>query len=322
MIKPPKNVIDRPETPGALREFLGMLRPKATHWGVILAKGRWGVSFRDRQDLLFFRVDQGKCLFLRAGAEPLQFAAGDFLLVRTSTPFSLASDQGAEPVDSWDLVARTRSTEICVGNGDGEAVVVRGGRFVFDSHNEKFLLGLFPPLVHLASRNAQSDRVTALLAMNEAECAAPGVMSEFVIGRLMELLLVELIRGEALVLQASRVGLLAALADPVTARALAALHGKMAHPWTTTELARLCCCSRSAFSSRFTKIVGVAPMSYLQQWRIAVAKDELRRGLRSVEEIGFLVGFQSGSAFSTAFTRAVGRSPSSFAEPATLMIHN
>jgi AraC-like DNA-binding protein len=313
MIQPPNKVIDRPKTPGALREFLGMLRPKARRWGVIRAKGRWGVSFRERQDLLFFRVDCGECQFIQAGAAPLRLASGDFILARTSAPFSLASDRGADLVDSWALVATTRSTEICIGDGEGEPVIVRGGRFVFDIPNEKFLLGLLPPLVHLASRNASFDRVCTLLAMNEAECAAPGLGSEFVIGRLMELLFVELIRGEALALQPSRAGLLAAFADPVTARALAALHGNMAHPWTAPDLARLCGCSRSAFSARFTKVVGVAPMSYLQQWRIAVAKDELRSGSRSVAEIGFLVGFQSGSAFSTAFTRAVGCSPTCFA---------
>lgn len=124
----------------------------------------------------------------------------------------------------------------------------------------------------------------------------------------------EVLRGEALRAQPSQVGLLRGLADPVTARALAAMHGDVARSWTAEQLARLCRCSLSAFKQRFTSVVGVAPMRYLQRWRMAVAKDELRKGQRSVAEIAFLVGFQSGSAFSTAFTRAVGCSPSSFAE--------
>jgi AraC-like DNA-binding protein len=46
---------------------------------------------------------------------------------------------------------------------------------------------------------------------------------------------------------------------------------------------------------------------------MALAKDELRSGKRSIGEIAFAIGFQSSSAFSTAFTRAVGCSPKRFA---------
>lgn len=88
----------------------------------------------------------------------------------------------------------------------------------------------------------------------------------------------------------------------------------MAQPWTLAQLARLCASSRSGFSRRFTQVVGLAPMTYLQRWRIALAKDELREGRRSVGEIARLVGFQSSSAFSTAFTRTVGCSPRRFVE--------
>ncbi|HEY0255036.1 MAG TPA: helix-turn-helix transcriptional regulator, partial [Kofleriaceae bacterium] len=84
-------------------------------------------------------------------------------------------------------------------------------------------------------------------------------------------------------------------------------------PWTAEQLARMCGCSRSGFNQRFARVVGVAPLRYLQRWRMALAKDELRKGQRTVAEIALRIGFQSAAAFSTAFTRAVGCSPSSFA---------
>ena len=130
----------------------------------------------------------------------------------------------------------------------------------------------------------------------------------------MELLLVELLRGEASLAQSAKAGLLQGLADPVTAKALVAMHGEPAKLWTTATLSRLCGCSRSAFNARFTSTVGVAPMRYLHGWRMAVAKDELHRGERNVGEIAFLIGFQSGAAFTRAFTRSVGCPPSGFVE--------
>ena len=196
---------------------------------------------------------------LRPGTAPLPLAPRDVVLARTCAPFALASEPGAKPVDSWARVAATRSTEMHVGEGTGRPVVVRGGRFVFGAADEKLLLGLFPPLVHVVAGETSSDRARTLLAMNEVESVEPGPGSKFVLARLMELLLAELLRSRPPAAQSPQTGLLAGLADPVIARALAALHGDVARPWTTAGLARLCGCSRSAFNKRFTEIVGVAP---------------------------------------------------------------
>jgi AraC-like DNA-binding protein len=94
------------------------------------------------------------------------------------------------------------------------------------------------------------------------------------------------------------------------------MHRNVTHDWTVSVLARLCGVSRSTLAVRFREIAGMGPIEYLQHWRMAMAKDELRRGTRSIGEIAMAVGFQSSSAFSTAFTRAVGCSPKRFAASA------
>ncbi len=305
---------NRPNAIDPFLDLIRLLRPQATLWGAIRASGRWGVGFRERHDLLFFRVDRGQCLLLRSNEDPLHVGQGDFLLIQTVAPFVLASDRLVQAVDSETLVATTRSTTMHVGSGKAKPVTIRGGRFVFDTSNEELLFQLLPPLLHVALSETTSARILALLSMNEAENNAPGPGSDFIVARLMELLLVELLRGEALVAQPTKAGMLQGLADPLIARALVAMHSDPAKPWTTSALARLCGCSRSAFNLRFTSIVGIAPMGYLHRWRMALAKDQIRRGERSVAEIAFLIGFQSGGAFTRAFTRSVGCSPTGFAE--------
>ena len=312
MAERPERVTNRPNAIDPFLDLIRLLRPQATLWGSIQASGRWGVGFRERNDLLFFRVDRGRCLLLRSDEEPLDLGPGDFFLIRTIAPFVLASDRQVKPVDSENLVATTRSTTMRVGGGDNEPVIIRGGRFVFESANEELLVQLLPPLLHVALEKTASARILALLSMNEVENSTPGPASDFVVARLMELLLVELLRGEALVAQPAKAGMLQGLADPVTAKALVALHSDAAKPWTTSQLARLCGCSRSAFNLRFTSIVGIAPMRYLHRWRMAVAKDELCRGERTIAQIAFLVGFQSSGSFTKAFTRSVGCPPSKF----------
>ncbi len=54
-------------------------------------------------------------------------------------------------------------------------------------------------------------------------------------------------------------------------------------------------------------------MEYLLAWRMAVAKDLLRRHDFDMGEVAERVGFGSASSLSTAFNRHVGQSPSRYA---------
>ena len=292
-------------------DLVRLLRPQATLWTRVEASGRWGLSFRQHHDLLFCWVEHGSCQLIRPACEPLPLHKNDFLLVRTTTPFSLASDTDVECANSEAVILGAGAVAV-FGDRLSPATILRGGKFVFDTANELLLTGLLPQVMHLPATASPSDRVGMLLRMNEAEASAPRPGSEFVIARLMELILIEILRNRGHGPDHAQVGLLAGLADPVTAKALVAMHENVAQPWTTAKLARLCGTSRSALGARFAGIVGLGPIAYLQQWRMALAKDALRRGTCTVGEIALTTGFQSGSAFSTAFKRAVGCSPSSY----------
>ncbi|WP_246650318.1 helix-turn-helix transcriptional regulator [Rhizobium laguerreae] len=146
-----------------------------------------------------------------------------------------------------------------------------------------------------------------------AKLAKPRPAGDFVIGRLVELIFVEIMRSHHSSASTENKGLLAGLADKVTEPALAAMHRDVVRSWTVAELAKLSGVSRSTFATRFRKVVGTGPIEYLLSWRIALAKQELLAGMKSVSEIAFEIGFQSSSAFSSAFTREVGAPPSHFA---------
>ena len=286
-------------------DVIRLLRPHATLWATVEAGGRWALSFRQHGDLLFCWVQAGTCLLLRPKTAPITLRADDLALVRTTTAFRLASDIDAPATDSEKVLA-SEAKVAKLGDGKDLPTSVRGGRFVFDTANEQLLTGLLPQVVHVEAAAKGSRRVRALLAMNESGSSGPAPGSDFVIARLMELVLVEIMRSRPSELAGVQTGLLTGLADPLTARALTALHGRVAHPWTTAKLARLCGTSRSALGARFSRLVGIGPIKYLQLWRIALAKEALRRGEASIGEIALRIGFQSSSAFSTAFKRAEG----------------
>ncbi len=294
-------------------DLIHLSQPKGTLWGRTEAAGRWALGFHKRDDLLFCWVQRGECLLVRPSEEPVQLRQDDFILIRTLTPFTLTTDPTLEAADSEALVARRGNGEsIELGEGRENPVVLRGGRFVFESANEPLLTGLIPPLVHIAAAESVSWRVRSLMSLNEAEFLHPGPGSAFIIVHLIELILVEILRRESLRSGPEQRGLLAGLADPITACALTAMHKDVAHGWTVASLARHCGLSRSAFATRFHHLMGMGPIEYLQCWRMALAKEQLRTGIRGVGEIALAIGFQSSSAFSTAFTRVVGCSPKNF----------
>jgi transcriptional regulator GlxA family with amidase domain len=133
----------------------------------------------------------------------------------------------------------------------------------------------------------------------------------WVLDRLAQVLFVHMLRAHA-DRPTRPAGWLGALRDDRIGAALRAMHADMAHRWTLEELAKIAKMSRSAFAASFKNQVGRAPLEYLIQWRMAVARDALRRNTHSISELTFATGYESESAFSTAFRRVVGTSPKQF----------
>ena len=132
------------------------------------------------------------------------------------------------------------------------------------------------------------------------------------LSRLLEVLLIEALRSAAGT--AASPGLVRGLADARLSAAIRAMHAQPARDWTVVDLANEAALSRSAFFERFNRTVGVAPMAYLLAWRMALAKDLLRRRQGGgMAEVAERVGYSSASTFSVAFARYVGRPPSQYA---------
>ena len=69
--------------------------------------------------------------------------------------------------------------------------------------------------------------------------------------------------------------------------------------------------SRSAFSARFTRIVGETALQYVTQARMRLARMRLRETPESLAEVAERVGYESEASFCRAFKRVFGVSPGS-----------
>lgn len=160
---------------------------------------------------------------------------------------------------------------------------------------------------------ATAASVTGLMDRLEQE-SQPG--APLVLGRMMELLFVEVLRRHANRLPDGEKGVLAAARDPLIARALAAMHRDAAHPWTVEALAREAGTSRTVLSERFGALLGQPPMDYLGSWRMQLAGDLLRTTRKPLIDVAEEVGYASVAAFSRAFSRTVGVSPGAWRDGA------
>jgi len=151
---------------------------------------------------------------------------------------------------------------------------------------------------------------TLKFTINEARAARPG--NAAMLGRLTELMFVEILREYMHRLPADQGGWLAAVNDPCVGKALRLMHTNPVRDWTVDELAREAAVSRSVLAQRFTDLVGEAPMRYLANWRMQLAKQMMREGTSNIQDVASRVGYESEAAFNRAFKRATGSPPATW----------
>jgi AraC-like DNA-binding protein len=87
------------------------------------------------------------------------------------------------------------------------------------------------------------------------------------------------------------------------------MHENAAHPWTVPELAAISGLSRAAFARVFQEALGQAPIQYLTEWRMTIARDHLRADDLTLPQIAAAIGYNSPFAFAAAFRRHHGEPP-------------
>ena len=133
-----------------------------------------------------------------------------------------------------------------------------------------------------------------------------------IVSRLADILFIQALRSWMESTVGDGEGWLAALRDPPIGMALGHIHQAPGEDWTVASLAAQVGMSRSAFSARFTAMVGKPPLHYLTRWRMQLAGDLLADDGMSISEIAERVGYQSESPFSKAFKQHTGMAPGAY----------
>jgi AraC-like DNA-binding protein len=186
------------------------------------------------------------------------------------------------------------------------------GAFHFEYPNGFPLLHRLPKIIHIRGVEGRLEQGFAdlvRLIARESALQQPG--TEVVLNRLAELLFIQVIRLWIDQQTEASGGWVGALRDQPISAALGLIHQSPARKWTVSELAQGVALSRSAFSARFTELVGEPPLTYLTRWRMLRATRLIKNEVR-METIAELLGYESEAAFRKAFKREIGMPPAQY----------
>lgn len=177
------------------------------------------------------------------------------------------------------------------------------------------LVQALPPLVVLPLAGVEGITATLTLLFGEAERVRCG--QRLLADRLFEVLLLQLLRWMLDQRDAPLpLGLMRGLADPRLARALTALHARPGEAWSLAGMAQAAGMSRSRFAEAFRDALGQTPADYLADWRLAIARAELRAG-KPLKALAAELGYANASALSRLFAqRHAGLSPRAWLQQA------
>jgi AraC-like DNA-binding protein len=257
--------------------------------------------------LKFGALLRGACWIDFGPGQCHQLAAGDSFLIADGHGYILANDASTPPQDGiamfdWDNSDTARH--------QGADTIVIAGSFSFDLSDADLLLEALPHFLLVPAQHPSAAVIRSTLQIITAELGSTQIGAAILAERLVDILLVQVQVLRAALDQNGNedFGWIGALTDPRIGKAIQLIHRDTTHSWTLAQLCESVAMSRSAFSKRFTKLVGHAPLAYLLRWRMRVARNMLLQGT-PVAIVAQDIGYASESAFRHAFKRLYGHSP-------------
>lgn len=297
-------------------DILKYTRAESLVTGGFTAGGAWAIRFPAPEKIKFFAIVKGSCWVRIDGEpEPIRFDTGDVGLLAARRSFVLASAPDVTPVDAMALFSGSARATAAVGSGEDFAHI--GGHVLLDPTSGRLLADVLPPWIHIQAASPQAAIFRWVLAqlVEEQATGLPG--SQLASAQLAQLLFIQILRAHLQTAGPMPAGWLRALGDPRLAPALRLMHGEPARAWHLDELAKACAMSRTTFALHFRTVAGVAPLTYLTDWRMRLAERALRTEATPVAVIARALGYTSESAFSNAFKRISGQSPRAWRQGVT-----
>jgi AraC-like DNA-binding protein len=292
-----------------LTDLLTRSRARGAAFARTHARGDWGIAFPAVPGPTLHTVLEGQvALWTGNPGDALALRPGDVVLVRQQTEQHLGHIPGASCVPIEDLAAGSPDRQIMLERpGSPASAAFFCGAYLFEGDLSGGLLSSLPTTLRLQPAAGSSLRATTDLIARELLQDEPG--QQTMLDRLLDVALVQILREHFTTNQHTAPAWFRASSDPHLGPALRAVHANPGHAWTVAELAAHASLSRAAFARRFNHELGVAPLTYLTDWRMALARERLRDSNDGIAAIAQSLAYASEFSFAAAFKRHEGIAP-------------
>lgn len=306
---------DLPLVTDPLTDALHYLRMDGVFYCRSELSAPWGLALPPMPNCLWFHVvTEGTCRLIDSGGSTTELRRGQVAVLPRGVGHTLVDEPGSEAPSVFDLPHDYISRQYAVlrHGGGGAPVDLVCGVVRFGHPSAVPLIDVLPEIIAIDPAAPGTDSwhwLPALLGLMAGETREPRPGSEAVVTRLCDILVIQAIRSWLDSEHSDEAGWISALRDPQIGRAVAAIHRSPGRDWTVAALAAEVAMSRSAFSARFTELVGESAMHYVTRWRMQVAVDLLREQQLTNAEVAARLGYGSEASFCRAFKRSVGVPP-------------
>lgn len=251
------------------------------------------------------------------GGEAVYVGPGDIAITRAPAHYNVAESPEALPnifihpgqdcrnAEGESLFEELMHDVRTWGTDPNGSTVFIVGAYEHLSDISDRLLKALPPVLSLSRDEWESPLVPLLC--EEVIKDEPGQAA--VLDRLIDLLVTAVLKAWFAQQESNAPEWWRHQGDRVVERTLHAMHDDPARSWTLDSLSSEVGTSRASLARRFNDVVGEPPMTFLKNWRMALAADLLCQPNESVSTVAHKVGYSTPYAFSAAFKRVRGISP-------------
>lgn len=294
-----------------LTDLLKRSRAHGAAFSYSTAHGAWGIRFPPAAKLAIHGIFGGEAFAwtddIRRSRHVLP---GDIVLVRGPSEQFMAHAPGADVIPFLGHPSSGPpggARQMVFGTGSGNPTTFFCGAYSFEGDLCAGLLAGLPDLSVVRSRAGSSLRAALDLFAVEILGSAPG--QQALLDSLLDVILVQALRERLAADVRTAPAWFRAMDDPAVGAALRAFHANPARPWTVADLAAEASLSRATFARRFSALLGVAPLAYVADWRMALAREHLRDSAAGLAAVARSLGYASEFSFATAFKRHHGVPP-------------
>ncbi|MFT5676755.1 MAG: AraC-like DNA-binding protein [Paraglaciecola sp.] len=267
----------------------------------------WGMSL-DEIDIPRFHIAMsGSCYVGSDNVTPVNVQHMEIVMIPSGRSHWIADQPGRK------LLPSQLAGEACeLGNPlfqQGEITQsLMCGLVNFDKASSHPILDSLPQVLHFPKLTTE-DPIWMTVILIESEMQRTSGKGGTIVDRLTEVLFLKLLNRYVLKNQ-EMTGFLAALKDRRIHRALTLIHMEPEFNWTIATLGERVGMSRATLVRHFQSSIGLAPMSYILNWRMMKAYNLIKYSNANLEQVAEQVGFASARTLSKAFQRQYACTPS------------